>query len=172
MATEQEKQEAMKTARSAGAVSGKAIVPRVVRSMAHKGESWILHYGCGKDAIHAASLRSEGYIVDACDYSLPGSREACTAFYDIVYLSNVLNVQSSLPMLSETLTDVHNLARKCGGGSCRVVVNYPISPRKLGITTRSMENILKAYFGHVVRLPKEQVGSNVVWCCQFPQFGG
>ena len=172
MATEQEKQEAMKTARSAGAVSGKAIVPRVVRSMAHKGESWILDYGCGKDAIHAASLRSEGYIVDACDYSLPGSRAACTAFYDIVYLSNVLNVQSSINMLAETLNDVHNIARKCGGGSCKVVVNYPTSPRKLWVNTRCMEHILKAYFGHVVRLPKEQVGSNVVWCCQFPQYGG
>lgn len=166
----EEKQAAMKTARSAGAVSGKAIVPRVVRSMAFKDETCILDYGCGKDQLHVLSLRSEGYVAYGYDFSLPESKSNLGASYDIVYLSNVLNVQSSLGMLFETLQEVRNLTWKAANG--KAVINYPASPRKLGINVTSMENILKTYFGHVVRLPKSQVGNNVVWCCQFPQFGG
>lgn len=169
MTTEHEKQAAMKTARAKGTVGKNAIVPKVVREMAFKDETEILDYGCGAAQLHVKALRDEGYKVYGWDFSLPGLAANLVHTYDIIYMSNVLNVQSSIQMLSDTLNQVRNLVHK--NWNCKLVVNYPNEPRKMGLNTKAMEMILNQYFNYVVRLPKEQVGNNVVFTCQWARYG-
>lgn len=69
MATADEMAIAQKTARSAGAVSDKAVVPRAVRQYADKDSDVILDFGSGPAAKHTEALKAEGYNVTAYDFS-------------------------------------------------------------------------------------------------------
>ena len=60
--------------------------------------------------------------------------------YDVIFASNVLNVQSSLTMLRSTLEEIKSFS---GGW---FVFNYPQSPRKLNLTTKEMLAIVSEYF--------------------------
>jgi len=126
------------TSRSAGAVGGKAITPRYVQTIAKQTDS-ILDYGAGKDAVHARRLRSGGLNVTAHEFGANRNENhdilAMTRQYDIVYASNVLNVQKSRSMLWDTLNQIRNSAKDGG----RVVFNYPESPRLAEISTEFME---------------------------------
>lgn len=128
--TPQEIEVANKTSRSAGAVSGKAIVPRYVEQHADKKHK-ILDFGAGKDAVHTQNLRQKGFNVTAHEFGnnqKPGLHDpqALNKKYDHVYASNVLNVQSSHAMLKHTLNQIHG-ATKPGG---HFTGNLPESPRK------------------------------------------
>lgn len=122
---------ANKTSRSSGSVSGKALVPRYVEANVDKGAS-ILDFGAGKDAIHSKRLKDSGYEnITAYDFganSKDGIHDpnALSKKYDCVFASNVLNVQSSMPMLTKTLDSIRK-AVKSGG---IFVGNFPASPRK------------------------------------------
>jgi len=121
---------ANKTSRSAGAVSGKALVPRHVEQVANKNDD-ILDFGAGKDAIHAKNLRNKGYNVTAHEFGTNQKEgvhdpEALNKKYHTVYASNVLNVQSSHDMLGRTLDQIHKATRPGG----QFVGNLPMSPRK------------------------------------------
>ena len=77
--------------------------------------------------------------------------------YDVVFASNVINVQSSMEMLRETLTQIYK-ATKYGG---EFICNYPSSPRKMNMTTDGIARIIKEAFGNV-----ENVGgtkSSPIW---------
>ena len=98
---------ANKTSRSAGAVSGKALVPKYVEQHADKSHH-ILDFGAGKDAVHAKNLREKGFNVTAHEFGSNQKegvhdKDALHKKYDHVYASNVLNVQSSHDMLGKTL---------------------------------------------------------------------
>ena len=72
--TDDEVKTANKTSRAAGAVSGKAIVPRYVEHHENthhpdeKGKRKLLDFGAGHKAIHAAHLRSKGHDVTAHEF--------------------------------------------------------------------------------------------------------
>jgi hypothetical protein len=145
------------TSRSAGSVSAKALVPRYVEANVDKGSS-ILDFGAGKDAVHAKRLKDNGFDVTAYDF---GSNvkdgvhdpQALNRTYDCVFASNVLNVQSSLSMLSSTL-DTIKAAVKPGG---IFVGNFPESPRKSeNITAEIISKELVSRFSSV----KKVGGSN------------
>lgn len=63
--------------------------------------------------------------------------------YDVVFASNVLNVQSSLLMLRETLSQIYNSVKDDG----EFIANFPISPRKLGLDVESMKTVIESIFG-------------------------
>lgn len=65
--------------------------------------------------------------------------------YDVVFASNVINVQSSMEMLRETLTQIYK-ATKYGG---EFICNYPSSPRKMDMTTNDIARVIKEVFGNV-----------------------
>ena len=141
---------ANKTSRSAGAVSGKALVPRHVEQHAEKKDE-ILDFGAGKDAIHAKNLREKGFNVTAHEF---GSNQkegihdpkALDKQYHTVYASNVLNVQSSHDMLGKTLDQIHK-STKPGG---QFIGNLPMSPRKFPeLDHELVHNELKKRFGDV-----------------------
>lgn len=124
---------ANRTSRSMGAVGAKALVPRVVRDWIQPTDM-VLDFGAGKDAAHAIRLKSEGFNVTAHEFGKnqqaglhdPNALQAGP--YDMAYASNVLNVQSSVKMLTRTLLQIRR-ALKPGG---IFIANFPKQPRKMG----------------------------------------
>lgn len=117
------------TSRNSGAVGAKAITPKYVQQIANKSHK-ILDFGSGKDAAHAKRLREHGLNVTAHEFGSNQNenhdKDALSRQYDHVYASNVLNVQSSKPMLAATLDQIHKATKK--GGS--FIGNFPMAPRK------------------------------------------
>lgn len=132
-ATEAETDTANATSRagSGGAVGKTALVPRLVPKFASKTDK-VLDFGAGKDAYFTKMLRRRGYNVTAYDFGDNVNPEihdtkALSRKYDVVFASNVLNVQSSPSMLSETIAQIKR-AVSAGGVA---IVNYPSSPHKI-----------------------------------------
>ena len=112
----------------------------------------ILDFGCGSEFIQGKYLIQQGFDVDAWDF---GNNKPCECvdtleqIYDVVYASNVLNVISSLSMLTETLDQIYN-CMKDGGV---FVANYPKSPRKTLLTEEDLQEIIQEKFnGQVSRI--------------------
>ncbi len=155
MATPEEIKIANATSRSMGAVGAQAITPKYVESIALDTDR-ILDFGAGKDATHARRLKERGYKVVAHEFGnnfAPGihTQGALAYKYDIVYASNVINVQSSINMLGETIEKLASSVRKDG----MLVLNYPLSPRKGvmdSVDAESLEEHLKTFFNVVDRV--------------------
>ena len=133
--------------------SVRAVVPKYVSSFVSK-KAHILDFGAGKDAIHTKWLREQGFNVTAYDFGsncIDGlhDRDALCKQYKVIMASNVINVQSSLPMLLETLKQIND-SLEYGG---MLIMNYPASPRKMNLTAKELETIIDSVFkGGVFRV--------------------
>lgn len=122
---------ANKTSRNSGAIGKKAIVPKYVLENVEKTLK-VLDFGAGKTAAHTQMLRDEGFEdVTAFEFGSNLSPEyhdknALKKKYDVIFASNVLNVQSSEEMLDITLDSIYNSLKRKGTFIC----NLPMSPRK------------------------------------------
>lgn len=131
-----------KTARSKGAVGVNAVVPRVVK---FKAESWmyILDYGSGPEAIHTKELRKKGFNVVAWDIgknnidSIHPSKLSPSVKFDIVFASNVLNIQEGYHV-NNVIKEVRALLVYGG----KAVFNYPQSPRYSQYNIRHIKGML------------------------------
>ena len=124
----------------------RAIVPKYVAGHISK-ESSILDFGAGKSATHTKWLREQGFNVVAYDFGdnlIEGlhDKNALGKQYSVVMASNVLNVQSSIDMLLETLNQIYNSLEPGGEFIC----NYPASPRKLAMTVSDLKEIIQYIF--------------------------
>ena len=156
--TDDEMKVANKTARAAGAVGAKAMVPKHVADVedAHpdKGKRHILDFGSGDKAAHTMHLRSKGHNVTAHEFGSnqkPGVHDldALKRKYHHVFASNVLNVQSNKPMMSKTLDQIHQSVHPEG----KFTANFPASPRKAAdIDHNHVESELKKRFHKVERV--------------------
>lgn len=138
MFTEKEIREANKTARSNGASAInsdgtiRAIVPNFIYKNIEKyRDKTILDFGAGKDIIHTKWLREQGLNVTAYDFgenciNEVHDKNALDKRYDVIFASNVLNVQSSDTMMDTTLYQIYKALKKGG----QFIFNYPSSPRK------------------------------------------
>ena len=138
MFTEKEIREVNKTARSNGASAInsdgtiRAIVPNfILKNIKEYRDKTILDFGAGKDAIHTKWLRENGLNIIAYDFGdncIEGihDKNALDKRYDVIFASNVLNVQSSDVMMMATVYQIHKSLKKGG----IFIFNYPISPRK------------------------------------------
>lgn len=141
------------TSRAKGAVGSKALVPQVVEKIA-KPTDVILDYGAGKHAAHTQYLRDKGLNVTAYDFGANVDPElhdpgALKKKYNIVFASNVLNVQSSLTMLGMTLDQIKSVLTSGG----QFVGNLPMSPRKsLDLNTEVLQTELAKRFSTVERV--------------------
>ena len=153
MFTMEEVRIANATSRSNGASaknkdgSIRAIVPKYVAEHVSKEDS-ILDYGAGKGALHTKWLREEGFDVTAYDFGancIDGLHDsnALDKQYDVVFASNVLNVQSSTVMLWETVRQLY-VSLEHGG---TLICNYPVSPRKMDATASDVARVIFAVFG-------------------------
>jgi SAM-dependent methyltransferase len=158
-----------KTARSKGAVGANAITPRVVLGLGRQG-AWfdenakVLDFGCGKDALHVELFKSEGWNCKGVDLSR--EEKYAGEKFDVVYASNVLNVQASAQDLDNTLESI--IGYMMPTNEATFVANYPTSPRKMGLTVADMRRVLEGKFVHVFRVDRQMAGSNAVFMCSIP----
>lgn len=128
--------------------SVRAIVPRYISENVDKNVD-ILDYGAGKGATHTLWLRELGFKnVTAYDFGsncIEGlhNKDALSKQYKVIFASNVLNVQSSMLMMLETLRQINNSLEPGG----EFIANYPASPRKMLLSAADIENILCEIFG-------------------------
>ena len=145
---------ANKSSRSSGAVGPKAITPRMVLKYIEdtgNKDIKILDFGSGKDAKHTYALRDMGLDVTAHDFSANVRDEhhdpnALNSKYDMVFASNVLNVQGSEQMMRRTVEDI----LKTMDNNSVFIANFPGSPRYGLQTARDAKDILEDYFDVVV----------------------
>jgi hypothetical protein len=147
----QEMETANRTSRARGAIGSRAITPRYVQSVATP-EHQILDYGAGSEAVHAASLRDQGLDVTAHEFGQNRNErhdpQALERQYHIVYASNVLNTQSSPQMMERTLDQIRASVRQGGA----FIGNYPVSPRKSGMSAEDVQTMLQSRFKTVKRV--------------------
>jgi hypothetical protein len=168
MFAQEDIQVANKTSRANGAVGAKAIVPRHVRgfieSFYNKETTTVLDFGAGKTAAHAQALLADGWMVTAYEFGdnidpRVHNELALMQTYDIVYASNVLNVQSNVEMARATIKQIVSVVKKSG----HFFANFPSSPRKSDITSDEMADLLKEQFGAVYQVGGTK--SAPLWTC-------
>lgn len=142
---------ANKTARGSGVIGSKAITPRYVTKIVNKGDR-VLNYGAGKknkEGIyhHSEMIRNAGAIVFEYDFG-KNAVGSLGAKYDIVFASNVLNVQSSKEMAIKTLNEIKNEVKPGG----RAVFNYPLNPRYLSLSSEELKDIIENIFNRKVEM--------------------
>jgi len=164
---------ANKTSRNSKAIGSKAITPKYVRKYVDENNIKdginILDYGAGKAAAHARALLNDGYCCTAYEFGDNIDKRyhdplALEHKYDIVFASNVLNVQSDVDMLRKSLKQIHSVT--CAGGV--FIANYPLSPRKTTLSVDEMVEILQEFFRTIKR-----VGGSVsapLWECSDKHF--
>lgn len=156
--TAQEIKIAKATSRSAGASAInkngtiRAVVPLFIEKNIDKSKT-ILDFGAGRGCTSTKYLLSKGFDVAAYDLWCGNGDELLDKYaldrqYDVVFASNVLNVQSSLSMLNETLKQIYDTVKYGGEFIC----NYPQSPRKMLLTSEEIERIIIKVFGSVERV--------------------
>lgn len=153
--TNQEIKIAKATSRSAGASAInkdgtiRAVVPLFIEKNINKNKT-ILDFGAGKGATSTKYLLSKGFKATAYDLWCGDGDELLDKYalnrqYDVVFASNVLNVQSSKEMLLETLNQIKSVLKDDGEFIC----NFPISPRKMEMNGHEMEEVLTSIFPNV-----------------------
>jgi hypothetical protein len=151
-------EEVNKTYRANGAVGKEAVVPKKIAEIFNPNDGLrILDYGAGTLALHAKNLRKLGFYVDA--YDIGENTDSCNVQglrfppeYDVVYASNVINVQPTLRDVQTIINHIKVYALKPGG---KFLFNYPSTPRKYGrMTNRILYNLLLEYFYKTEKLEK------------------
>ncbi len=137
----------MKTARAAGAIGSRAIIPRIVRTMITP-ECHVLDYGAGPKALHTKMLCEEGFRVRAYDINPIKTpyhilnMSIDHNWYDLVFASNVLNVQPTEEYVRTVIKEVHAFV----AFDKIALFNYPTSPRKSNLSVKDIEDILNEVF--------------------------
>ncbi len=155
---------ANKTSRSAGAVGGKATVVTKLTQQFGDRNSEVLDFGAGKGATQSELLRKGGFTnVTSHDFGtnvIEGIHDpkALDRQFDVVQVSNVLNVQSTEEALKTTLGQIAGATKSDGFA----VLNYPDSPRKAGLTPAQIENEIRVVYANV-----QKVGRNA-WVASKP----
>lgn len=156
---------ANKTFRATPRVGLNAIVPRyILENFDNQKDLEFLDFGSGKVAMHCCKLREKGFKVDAYEFGENYDEKIHVKYlekkYDVVYCSNVLNVQSSVAMLKTTLLDICSFLKKNG----TMVCNYPKEPRKLqNFENNDLLEILENFFDDIV-VVKQKNGSILIVC--------
>lgn len=145
-----------------------AVVPKFVEKIANKDDS-ILDYGAGKYPLHKFKLKEMGFDVKSHDFGNNFNdmhdSDALNYKYDIVYASNVLNVQSTIDMLMTTLKEIINLMKY----NSIFIANYPKEPRKMNLSIIDLKNILEEYFDvenlgkNTFLMKKKKLNEDIDW---------
>ena len=160
MYTQEEKERLVKTARGKGAVGKNALVPKYVYQYGNRNCN-ILDYGCGYHGLHVKTLYDAGYNVFGYDFEASPTIAHRRVYnpeiynWDIVYASNVLNVQPSIEHLANTIRELSILSEHRGYFYPLVIVNYPKSPRKCRCSVKALENLFLLYFKTLTILDKK-----------------
>lgn len=149
-----------KTARKAGYIGqGPTIVTRLIQEIAQKKDK-ILDFGAGY-CRQTQILRDQGFNVTSYDFG--PDRTALRSEYDIVMVSNVLNIQASELSLITTLWQI----RDTMAVDAIAIMNYPVSPRYLPWLTSIKLHSLLVFLYQDVEIIKGPLkpGKNMVFKC-------
>jgi hypothetical protein len=127
----------------------RAVVPRYVVEHINKDDT-ILDFGAGKEAVHTKYLREEGFNVVAYEFGnnvVEGvhDKDALSKQYKVIIASNVLNVQSSERMLTETVWQIYSCLEPGG----KFIANYPQTPRKTDLNADDVRYVIQGIFQSV-----------------------
>jgi hypothetical protein len=108
-------------------------------------------------------LRDEGYDCTALEVGSNFNpelhdKDAITRDYDVVFASNVLNVQSSVLEIVDILLDVLGLLKKNG----KFICNFPKKPRHSDVDEDYIDALLGLGFKKVTRMEN----SSPTWVCE------
>jgi hypothetical protein len=170
--TEEQTASMVKTARASGAIGRDPLVYRWFREESDcpiyrfsgldaSIPIKVLDYGSGPDAVHARKLMHEGWEIDVMDLALEpfvNTLARSKAPYDVILCSNVLNVQPTMSAVYDVLYDLKSLARE----HAMIVVNYPSSPRKAGLSINCIRSAVLGVFGEYADRFKNYPGVMVV----------
>ena len=117
-----------------------------------KSDLSVLDYGSGKDAIGTQKLKR--YFFDVTSYDIGENfnskyhdPDALDRTYDLIMVSNVINIQPDIDCVEKVLDEVRSRLSSTG----MAYINYPKSPRKCDELTNAMlYNILTKMFETVV----------------------
>lgn len=133
--------------------SQKQTLPKIVEQIAIRGDK-ILDFGAGKDAFGTKYLRESGFDVTAYEIgkNFVGGIHDPNAFdwgieWDVIFMSNVLNVQPDVPKMLDIISDV-KARLKIGG---MLVCNFPVKPRHNDATTDFVETALRLAFNREIQ---------------------
>jgi len=131
----------------------------------HMQEGSILDFGCGKHCMQVISFRDLGRDVDGYDLwwdkvappleGLYSPKSPPPRKYDIVALSNVINIQDNVRDLTETLLEAKSFVKKKG----KMILGYPPDPRYLGWDAKNMKAFVRGVLGGTL----ETVNGLWVW---------
>ena len=152
-----------RTARSSGAIGSKPTVcTQYLIDNCVNPRAFVLDFGAGPKSQQANILRGRGFQhVYAYDigknynpdqHVSPFYRSGIPlSNYDIVFASNVLNVQPDLSHLKSTISQLHSLVEHSSG---ILICNFPKKPRKNECSDTRLYDILMDYFDSVGHYPK------------------
>jgi hypothetical protein len=110
------------------AVVYKYAVQHVIDRLKHN----ILDFGSGKDRYWEMKLAKECYGIDSFDLSIKD--RTMRNNYEVILLSNVLNVQETEDQLDSTIHRVLDFAKS----GTQIIWNYPKAPRKMSLSSDEM----------------------------------
>lgn len=109
-----------------------------VEHIINKQRHSVLDFGAGKHNFWSNKLSKEGYSCDGYDLSL--ADHAMRDAYEVIMVSNVLNVQETRLQLRQTLNQIIGFSKS----GTRIVWNYAETPRKMPtLTNDDMEWLME-----------------------------
>lgn len=136
------------TARSTGAVGSNAIIVRIIKSLIDKDKK-ILDYGSGPNLVQTMQLIEYGFDVKSWEigknltnsnYFIQNLKENS---FDVVFASNVLNVQENENDIRFVINEVFDITKDVA------IFNFPKKPNYSNMSTEKIFHILKSNFEHV-----------------------
>ena len=146
------------------------IVPRWVADKVDHNLS-ILDYGAGPHNQHANILKEEGFTNITC-YDVGKNyneelhdKDALSKNYDVVYLSNVINVQPSIEYVAHVLDS----AMECVKENGRMILNFPNPHYCDELTEKKLYDMLSNRFQDMGRERINTKSQSRIWICIKPK---
>lgn len=122
------------------------ILTYVLEYLGKHPKAKILDYGAGKFPTVSEYLKSSGYDVTSHEIGSNKTKihdtKALHKKYDVIFASNVLNVQIDEDMLKKTLKEI----KHCLKGDGCFIASYPDTPRNLKISNDEFMEVVKKIF--------------------------
>lgn len=137
----------------------KAALPNAVQTYINRySPRTVLDFGAGPYRRYTKQLARDNPATQIDGYDL-GDTYPTAGAYDLIFLSNVINVQRIEDELQALFQELWDLA----GPHTYILINYPKEPRKLGLNIQDMRERLLSFGWIVTRHHDLSNTSTVIW---------